>query len=163
MDELSQATKISSNAWRCAEIQNGKPWVWEPTTEAFVPQMINFELVNGVSFTKGCYPGQEVVARSQYLGKLKRRSFRADLEGASDATDSLVGADVWSAKIPHEPCGQVVDAAQNIDADGNSAPGACLLIESTLDAWDQGDLRVGSLDGVAPTKRALPYDFPAAD
>ncbi|NBV88377.1 MAG: hypothetical protein EBR88_02520, partial [Betaproteobacteria bacterium] len=61
--------------WWAADIQAGWPTVWPETAEAFVPQMLNFDLLDGIGFKKGCYTGQEVVARSQYLGKLNRRMF----------------------------------------------------------------------------------------
>jgi hypothetical protein len=159
---LQSAQSLPEAAWAFSEIQNAKPWVWEKTKEAFVPQMINFELVNGVSFTKGCYPGQEVVARSQYLGKLKRRSFRADLEIAPQPCSQWIGADVWSSAIPHEPCGQVVDCAPNFNASGAATSGACLLLECTLDAWGHGGLHVGAIDGPLLRPMTLPYSFPAA-
>ncbi len=75
---LSTRTQpVASNCWRLLDIQAGLPTVYPETVEAFVPQMLNLQAVGGLSFTKGCYPGQEVVARMQYLGKLKRRMYRA--------------------------------------------------------------------------------------
>jgi folate-binding protein YgfZ len=170
-----------------SEIQNAKAWVGEPTTEAFVPQMINFELTNGVSFTKGCYPGQEVVARSQYLGKLKRRSFRAQLSATSllsrspgltsdSQADSsatkfnlathaqgLVGQDIWSASSSHEACGLVVNAAPVFSALGVQLAAIDLLVETSLDAWAKQDLHVGAIDGPSLDAQPMPYEFPAAE
>lgn len=158
-----QVVQLPEDAWRFSEIQNAKSWVWEKTKEAFVPQMINFELINGVSFTKGCYPGQEVVARSQYLGKLKRRSFRVDLDQLPvDDARKLIGQDVWSASITHEPCGQVVDCAHQRDAAGVAVPGASLLVECTLDAWSAGDLHLGEINGPRLLAAQMPYAFPDA-
>ncbi|MCV4593863.1 tRNA-modifying protein YgfZ, partial [Escherichia coli] len=71
------ATPAGTPAWRWFDIRDGLVSIWPATQEAFVPQMVNFELTGGVSFKKGCYPGQEIVARTQYLGKLKRRMYRA--------------------------------------------------------------------------------------
>lgn len=71
---------IGEPAWELLDIYAGIPNVYPETVEAFVPQMVNLHLINGVSFTKGCYTGQEVVARMQYLGKLKRRLFRAHID-----------------------------------------------------------------------------------
>ena len=73
------ARPAGTAAWRWLEIAAGQPRVVAATQEAFVPQMMNMEVpaVAGVSFTKGCYPGQEIVARTQYLGKVKRRMYRA--------------------------------------------------------------------------------------
>jgi folate-binding protein YgfZ len=73
--------------------------------EAFVPQMLNYESVGGVNFKKGCYPGQEVVARSQFRGTLKRRAFVAHAAG-----DVAAGTEVFAAD-PEQPCGTVAQAA----------------------------------------------------
>jgi folate-binding protein YgfZ len=184
---LTQHEQRPQAAWMFSEIQNAKAWVGEPTTEAFVPQMINFELTNGVSFTKGCYPGQEVVARSQYLGKLKRRSFRAQLsetsllsrspgltsdsQTESSATDfnlatyaqGLVGKDVWSASSSHEACGLVVNAAPVFSALGVQLAAIDLLVETSLDAWAKQDLHVGAIDGPSLDAQPMPYEFPTAE
>ncbi|MEN9759109.1 MAG: hypothetical protein RL676_258 [Pseudomonadota bacterium] len=161
---LSGAKPLHESAWWYSEIENAKPWVWSATVEAFVPQMINFELVDGVSFTKGCYPGQEVVARSQYLGKLKRRMFRTDLDAlpptVSDAV-ALIGQDIWSDAQPAEPCGQVVAAAPRINAQGNPSEGVALLVQLSLAAWETQGLHIGALDGPLLAARELPYAIPA--
>lgn len=157
---FKNVSQVTENQWFFSEIQSGKTWVWESTQERFVPQMINFELIRGVSFTKGCYPGQEVVARSQYLGKLKRRSYRADVVAGAmtDAEISaLVGQDIWSGHLTQEPCGQVVNVAPYFDSHGTRLPKAALLIETTVDAWDAGDLRLGSLGGPVLEPARLPY------
>lgn len=160
----NQARELPEAAWRFSEIQNAKSWVWEKTKEAFVPQMINFELINGVSFTKGCYPGQEVVARSQYLGKLKRRTFRFDLDELPGGDgNALVGQDVWSATMTHEPCGQVVDGAQRFNSAGEPVAGAVLMVECTLDAWQSADLHLGAIDGPRLQTAAMPYAFPSVE
>lgn len=161
---LANAQEISESAWLFSEIQNAKAWIWKATQEAFVPQMINFEITGGVSFTKGCYPGQEVVARSQYLGKLKRRSFRADLEDELPPAQvlALCGQDVWSQSNHAEPCGKVVGAAPRFDAHGYMQSGAALLVECTLEAWEQGGLHIESPQGLSLTAQTLPYALPAA-
>ncbi|MEY2777671.1 MAG: hypothetical protein RLY30_1769 [Pseudomonadota bacterium] len=83
---LAQSPRSASELdWWAAEIRSGQPWVWPETQEAFVPQMLNFDLLDGIGFKKGCYTGQEVVARSQYLGKLNRRMFLFSLESDSMA------------------------------------------------------------------------------
>lgn len=162
---LSEAKEVDQEAWQFSEIMNAKPWVVQATRETFVPQMINFELIKGVSFSKGCYPGQEVVARTQYLGKLKRRMFRADIAPpiATALTPSdLIGADVWSEHHSAEPCGRVVLAAHTRDASGSRQATIALLIESTMEAWESGGLHLQSINGPAITQAALPYSFPAA-
>ncbi|MEA3303134.1 MAG: folate-binding protein, partial [Pseudomonadota bacterium] len=85
--------------WQLQDIRAGLPTVFEATVEAFVPQMLNMHLVNGVSFTKGCYTGQEIVARMHYLGKLKRRMYHIAVEGECPAS----GADLYS---PQSQSGQ---------------------------------------------------------
>jgi folate-binding protein YgfZ len=137
----------SSTAWRWTEVLAGIPRIVAGASEQFVPQMINFEAVGGVSFKKGCYPGQEIVARSQYLGKLKRRMYAGRLAGAEPAP----GADVVPA-AGGEPCGQVVMAAP--------APGGGIdvLFESRTDAFAAGGLTIG---GEALTLKTLPYALPA--
>lgn len=84
--------------------QLGIAYVSQATVEMFVPQAINFDLVGGVSFSKGCYPGQEIVARSHYLGKVKRRVFQATAAGAPTLT---AGQDVWLSGKENEPAGSV--------------------------------------------------------
>jgi|APFre7841882630_1041343.scaffolds.fasta_scaffold01298_3 folate-binding protein YgfZ len=66
-------------AWRLADIRAGLPQVYAPSRELYVPQMLNLDLIDGISFTKGCYTGQEIVARTQHLGRIKRRMFRLRL------------------------------------------------------------------------------------
>ena len=78
-----RATPVGTSAWRLLDIRAGLPDIHPETVEAFVPQMINLDLLGGISFDKGCYPGQEVVARLRYLGKLKRRMYRARIECAA--------------------------------------------------------------------------------
>ena len=84
--------------------------VAQPLFEVLVPQMLNYESVGGVSFKKGCYPGQEIVARSQYLGKLKRRMMLATIDGA----EAGAGMEVFSSADPDQPCGMVVNAEPNL-------------------------------------------------
>jgi folate-binding protein YgfZ len=134
-------------AWHLAAIHAGVPQVTLATQEQFVPQMINLELLGGVNFKKGCYPGQEIVARSQYLGKLKRRTALASVENAA----ARAGDEVYSAADPDQPCGMVVNAAPN------GAGGADLLVEMKLAALEE-DVHLGSAAG-APL-RFLPMPYP---
>lgn len=143
-DKLAPA---STEVWRWTEVRSGVARVVAPTSELFVPQMVNFEVVGGVSFRKGCYPGQEVVARSHYLGKLKRRMFVGHLD-SGDAP--APGADVMPA-AGGEPCGQVVLAAPS------PAGGVDLLFESQIAAVDAGS---PSVDGRTISLEALPYAIP---
>jgi folate-binding protein YgfZ len=149
-DLLALAPAISPQAWRHGEVLSGVPRIVSGTSECFVPQMVNFESVDGVSFTKGCYPGQEVVARSQYLGKLKRRMFLGHGQGALPQP----AQDVHREAEGGEPCGQVVMAAPD------GAQGFDVLFESQLDAAQAGTVRIG--DAVVRVG-TLPYALKAID
>ncbi|HBT58772.1 MAG TPA: folate-binding protein YgfZ, partial [Pseudomonas sp.] len=70
------ADPVSLNQWQLQRIRSGVGQVSDETREHFIPQMLNLQQLGGVSFRKGCYTGQEIVARMQYLGKLKRRMYR---------------------------------------------------------------------------------------
>jgi len=80
----------SSNQWRLQTVNAGQPGLYSVTAEAFIPQMINLDLIDGVSFQKGCYPGQEIVARTRYLGKLKKRMFLFEATGSEIAPGELI-------------------------------------------------------------------------
>jgi len=141
-----------ADVWHLAEIESGTPHIMAATQEKFVPQMINFELIGGVNFQKGCYPGQEIVARSQYLGKLKRRMLYASID-ASQATqtiEALPGSEIFSIDDPAQPCGMVVNAEQ----DGASE--IKLLVEIKLAAAENA-VRLGSIDGPELAFKPLPY------
>src|SRR5262249_6762867 len=97
---------VGRAAWEWTEIANRIASVAPATEEQFVPQMVNLERIGGVSFKKGCYPGQEIVARSQYLGKLKRRMFLAHADAAVAEADELFSDDVAG-----QSNGMVVNAA----------------------------------------------------
>ena len=97
---------LSAEEWSWGEVRSGVVLINAPVVEAFVPQMLNYESVGGVNFKKGCYPGQEVVARSQFRGTLKRRAYLAHCEAPLNAGDALFAADDAT-----QPCGTVVQAA----------------------------------------------------
>jgi len=137
----------SASSWRLTEIEAGIPWVTLATLEQFVPQMINFELVGGVNFKKGCYPGQEIVARSQYLGKLKRRMLRAKV----DATALQAGTEVFSAADPEQACGMIVNAQKSADGKFDC------LVEIKTALAEQGPVHLGSTNGAALQFGSLPY------
>lgn len=134
-------------AWRALDIEAGIPQVVQATQEQFVPQMINFEVLGGVNFRKGCYPGQEIVARSQYLGKLKRRMLPARVS----ATGVLPGAEVYATTDPDQPCGQIVNAERSGDET------LCLVELKTAVLEQDAEVRLGSVDGPVLRLAALPY------
>ena len=135
--------------WQLAEISAGIPTVTARTQEKFVPQMINFELIGGVNFKKGCYPGQEIVARSQYLGKLKRRMSLASLP----AVDLVEGTEIFKESDPTQPCGMIV----NVAVSGQQR--SLALIEMSLADQEGGGLRCGSAEGPPVTIIPLPYEI----
>ena len=105
---LNELTSITLNEWFAAQIKAGIGQVFGATREVFIPQMINLQALDGVSFRKGCYTGQEIVARMQYLGKLKRRMYRFQLSGSATPE---IGAPIYSP-THGSSVGEVVLAAQ---------------------------------------------------
>ena len=102
---------VGTPCWEWLDIHNGFPLVTARTQEQFVPQMVNLELIGGVNFNKGCYPGQEIVARTQYLGKVKRRMFLAHLDAdVPPETRPEPGEEIFSDDIPGQASGMVVNA-----------------------------------------------------
>ena len=136
-------------AWAWAELQAGLPWVRAATAEHFVPQMLNWELLGGVNFQKGCYPGQEVVARSQYRGTVKRRTQL--LLGASAAP----GSELFAGPEREQPVGEVV-----LGAEWEGQAG--VLAEVQLAAWES-DAALQLADGRALQRAALPYAVKAPE
>jgi len=102
----SSARPVGSPVWQWLDIQAGIPLISEPTAEQFVPQMANFDQLGAVNFHKGCYPGQEIVARTQYLGKVKRHLYRAHAD-----SPLVAGQTIHSPANPQQPCGMIVNAA----------------------------------------------------
>jgi hypothetical protein len=140
--------RVRAEVWWWSEVEAAVPTVFAATQEKFVPQMINFEVLGGVNFRKGCYPGQEIVARSQYLGKLKRRMQRARVE--LDAV--AAAADVFHSG-EEQPVGTVVMAAPS------PRGGTDLLFEVPIDRLQSGTMHLGSATGPALELRALPYEL----
>jgi folate-binding protein YgfZ len=124
-----KARPVGVFAWQWLDIRAALPLVSEATREQFVPQMANFERIGGVSFHKGCYPGQEIVARTQYLGKVKRHLYRLACAEAMAAGDEL-----FSVAAPDQACGMVVTATAS-PAGGYEA--LAVLMESAADAGVQ--------------------------
>ena len=137
---------LSPALWDWAAVQSGVATVSAPVVEAFVPQMLNYESAGGVNFKKGCYPGQEVVARSQFRGAIKRRAFVGQVHGAAQA-----GQEVFAASEPDQPVGLIAQAAP--------APqgGTAVIVSLQLAARDASDLHVGAADGPALGGLHLPY------
>lgn len=136
--------------WSALEAASGIVRITAATAEQFVPQMVNLELIGGVDFKKGCYPGQEVVARSQYRGTLKRRGYA--LTGDAPMAP---GQEVFAASDPEQPAGLVALA-------GAIAGRSVALVELKIAAAGE-PLHLGSATGPALTPAALPYPLPVAE
>lgn len=132
--------------WQWGEVRSGVATLTTPVLDAFVPQMLNYESVGGVNFKKGCYPGQEVVARSQFRGTLKRRTYVMQAEQAVAA-----GQDVFAASDAEQPVGTVVQAARAPDGSWSA------LVSMQIAALQAGPLHAGGPDGAALTVQPLPY------
>jgi folate-binding protein YgfZ len=140
---------IDLATWNWLEVRSGVARIVAPTVEQFVPQMVNLEVVGGVNFKKGCYPGQEIVARSQYRGTVKRRAMLFD----SDA-ELRPGQEVFHSDDPGQPAGLVANAARG--PGGTSSA----LVEVKLAALAGGSWHAGSADGPLLHQRPLPYALP---
>jgi folate-binding protein YgfZ len=150
-EKLSDDTgSTGHHAWQWLDIMSGTPVIKQENSETFVPQMTNLELINGVNFKKGCYPGQEIVARMQYLGKLKQRMFRLH---AADASIPQAGDKIFSSSFQNQSAGTVVVAEPGVDG------GVDLLAVVQIKAIESGDLHLESDAGPALTVKELPYSL----
>lgn len=147
---LPDGAPLAESNWRWLVLLAGLPTIEAATRELFVPQMVNLDLLGGVDFQKGCYPGQEVVARSHYRGTLKRRMFLFDCD-----VPAAAGAEIFARQDPGQPAGVVVNAAQQ-----PGASGCTLLAEVKLAAYAGDDLCLGNAPGVPLRRRPLPYPVP---
>ena len=142
---------VGSHQWRLLDIHAGLPSVHTQTVEAFVPQMANLHLVNAVSFTKGCYPGQEIVARTQYLGKLKRRMYLGHVEQGHTPKP---GDDLYAS---------IADASQAsgkvVDGQPSSTGGFDLLLVTQIANVESGEIRLQDANGPIIQINPLPYAF----
>ena len=132
----ASARPVGTPAWQWLDIKAGIPLIGAATKEEFVPQMANFDQLGGVSFHKGCYPGQEVIARTQYLGKVKRHLYRI-----AASAPLAAGNPIYSPENPEHPCGMVANAAPA--PDGGYV--ALAVIQEVF--VDAGDLELGAPGG----------------
>jgi len=145
------AAPVGDRAWSLLDVRAGVPVIVPETADAFVPQMANMQVIHGVSFKKGCYTGQEVVARMQYLGKLKRRMYLAHV-GVSDCP--APGEALFSSNSESgQGAGRIVSAAPCPDG------GCDLLAVVEIAARERDDLRLGAEDGPSLSFKELPYAF----
>jgi tRNA-modifying protein YgfZ len=134
--------------WSWGEVQSGVATITRPIVDAFVPQMLNYESVGAVNFKKGCYPGQEIVARSQFRGTLKRRAYIVQGDAAMTAGD-----EIFSASDPSQPCGTVAQAA---NSPGSANQTAIVSMQITA-AESAAPLSFKSPEGPRLVLLPLPY------
>lgn len=146
-----QLARVSPAVWDWLDIHAGEPRITQGVLEQFVPQMVNFDVIGGINFRKGCYPGQEVVARSQYRGTIKRRTALAHV--AADAVRP--GIELFHSEDPSQPCGMVVNVA------AAAKGGVDSLVEIKLAALENGTVRLGAADGPLLEFLPLPYALPS--
>ena len=152
----------ASEQWHCQDISAGLPWIEAATQDLLIPQTLNLDLIEGVSFTKGCYPGQEIVARSHYRGTVKRRMHVGKVE-QSQGLSLQAGTDIFDAQGSEQACGRVINSASAISLpndETNKVTGSgatYVLFETTFDALEHNALHLGARDGAPLTLLNLPY------
>lgn len=134
-----------SDAWTGFDIAAGIPFIMPATQEEFVPQMVNLDLIGGLSYTKGCYPGQEIVARTHYLGKLKQRMYRAGVAAPAAPGDKL-----YCAELGEQSGGMIVSSVRA--ADDRHEVLAVLQTAHAEATWHLGSLQESVLE-----LASLPY------
>ena len=144
------AAPVGEPVWRLLDIVAGIPNIFAATAETFVPQMVNLQLVNGVNFKKGCYPGQEIVARMQYLGTLKRRMY---LGHVARDEPTFPGDQLFTAADPEQAAGRIVDAQPHPDG------GQLALAVVQISAAEADGLHLDTVTGAPFELRELPYTF----
>jgi len=140
-------------AWQIQDIQAGLPWVEAASQDLFIGQTLNLDLIGGVSFTKGCYPGQEVIARAHYRGTVKRRMHLATIK--ADESDVSPGMDIFDANEPDNPVGRLINVADDPTVTGQ----IWALFEAPFKALSGSPLRAGSATGPELIELSLPYQI----
>lgn len=145
----AHADKADPGRWEWLDIRSGIPVILATTQEQFVPQMVNLDLIGGVSFEKGCYPGQEIVARMHFRGTLKQRMYLANIAGTAhpQPADKL-----YSADFGEQACGMIVNSAPSPEG------GYDVLAVIQITAIERGGVRWNALTGPALTLLTLPYN-----
>lgn len=146
-------------AWRTQDIEAGLGWVEQSNLELFIPQSLNYDLNGGVSFTKGCYPGQEIVARAHFRGTVKRRGVPGHCHLPEHFTLSA-GMDIFDARKPEAPAGRIINAAGSAELNAASRTWH-VFVEINLAELDEADFRVVSAEGPAISLLPLPYSLEA--
>jgi folate-binding protein YgfZ len=143
-----EATPVSEALWDWTNIRAGIPYITPATQDQFVPQMVNLDLIGGVSFSKGCYPGQEIVARMHYLGRLKQRMYLANIAGREAPQP---GDKLYSRRLTEQASGMIVNASPSPDG------GYDVLAVIQIECANADDVHWRTIDGTKLTLLALPY------
>jgi folate-binding protein YgfZ len=151
--QMTVNAQFNANEWNAAEVASGIPRILAATQDQFVPQMVNLESVGGVDFKKGCYPGQEVVARSQYRGAIKRRLFLAKVQIPSESCPPAT--EIFHEEDPGQPAGMVVLSAPN----PSHPDWVDLQIECKSELAQSGKLHLGDASGPSLELGKLPYSL----
>jgi tRNA-modifying protein YgfZ len=157
LQTLAPMPTLPDGVWAWLDVMSGVPRITQATVDQFVPQMVNFELLDGVNFQKGCYPGQEVVARSQYRGTIKRRLFVVHADGPLTTMQ-----DIYAQADPAQPAGVIVNAAPIPGSSQWSALAELKLAHAVPANNPNGNdtLHLGQADGPVLHLGALPYPLP---
>ena len=142
------STPVGASVWQWLEIRAGIPTITAATQEHFVPQMVNYERIGGVNFKKGCYPGQEIVARTQYLGKLKRHMYLAHIASPSVPA---AGDELYSADMEGQASGMIVNAERS------PGGGFDVLAVIQISSAEAGPVHWKTPDGAVLELLPLPY------
>jgi folate-binding protein YgfZ len=152
LDGAACATDRIEHDWRLADIRAGLPQIYASTREAFVAQMLNLDLLDGISFSKGCYTGQEIIARTQHLGRIKRRLYRLQLPDG----DWHIGQ---SVQLADGRAGRLIETARG--GDGFEALAVLTVdagkVDASKPATDAGTQDAGSAAAVVAAELPLPY------
>lgn len=146
---VREARTADFDTWRLLTLRAGIPVITAATQDKFIPQTLNWDVLGGIDFRKGCYTGQEIIARTQYLGRLKERLYAF----AASARAVAAGERLFSREFDDQACGTVV----------NSAPaenGGCELLAVVQIAATGSDIHVGAIDGPVLEPLPLPYEIP---
>ncbi len=144
------ALPVGKSCWEWLEIKAGIPIITPATQEQFVPQMTNLEAIGGISYQKGCYPGQEIISRTHYLGKLKRRMYLANIL----TTESIfAGDELYSENLEEQSCGMIINAAPSPNK------GYDVLAVIQIDSVKMGKIFWKTLNGPMLKIIPLPYSI----
>ena len=147
---VSGAEMAGADYWDWLDIRGGIPTIVIATQEAFVPQMVNLDLIGGVSLSKGCYPGQEIVARMHYRGTLKQRMYLANV---AEGDSPQPGDKLYSSDFGEQACGTIVNAVRSPEG------GYDVLAVIQIASAEKGDVRWKSSGGPALKLLPLPYNW----